>query len=293
MQLEVITKRPKNPSHPTTPLLFVHSMRLGAWAWAEHYLPYFAEQGCEAHVEKTTCRYLHTSPAMFARIKSPLNIVEGRSWGPDTKWRIFSGNIRNLSVVFCSMFCHGDLWKSDITGFLPIPTRKKRYGWSAVSSALPWQLFIAKKKPCGKKCAVWPEGTSISVPAAAGTDDALWWDPCAEQFIARMLQALLLPEFCTEITIMSSNRNNFHFPVDCSCYSYFRYLLPVLYAQEIFRASTILGISWIFNINLSVQEISCLYRTCWKSLWPNPIPVTRYRTFRTPNQRIQSNLIFC
>ncbi len=31
------------------PLLFVHGAYVGAWCWAEHFLPWFAERGFEAH----------------------------------------------------------------------------------------------------------------------------------------------------------------------------------------------------------------------------------------------------
>lgn len=48
MNLELITRRPKGPTH-ATPLLFVHGAFSGAWLWDEHYLPWFAERGWEAH----------------------------------------------------------------------------------------------------------------------------------------------------------------------------------------------------------------------------------------------------
>ncbi len=47
MHLEVITKKPGRISN-ATPLLFVHGAYHGAWCW-ENFLPYFAEQGFEAH----------------------------------------------------------------------------------------------------------------------------------------------------------------------------------------------------------------------------------------------------
>lgn len=48
MRLEVITRKPKGAARPT-PLLFVHGAYGGAWVWDQHYLPWFAEQGWEAH----------------------------------------------------------------------------------------------------------------------------------------------------------------------------------------------------------------------------------------------------
>ena len=48
MKLEVITRRPTSESG-TPPLLFVHGAWHGAWCWDEHFLPYFAEHGYEAH----------------------------------------------------------------------------------------------------------------------------------------------------------------------------------------------------------------------------------------------------
>jgi pimeloyl-ACP methyl ester carboxylesterase len=48
MKIEVISRRPKRASkYP--PLLFVHGAYGGAWVWEQHFLPFFAEQGFEAH----------------------------------------------------------------------------------------------------------------------------------------------------------------------------------------------------------------------------------------------------
>lgn len=47
MQLEVLSQQPPHQSK-TTPLLFVHGAWHGAWCW-ENFLPYFAQQGYEAH----------------------------------------------------------------------------------------------------------------------------------------------------------------------------------------------------------------------------------------------------
>lgn len=44
MQLEMIAQEPQMNPRPT-PLLFVHGAWHGAWCWAEHFLPYFAEHG--------------------------------------------------------------------------------------------------------------------------------------------------------------------------------------------------------------------------------------------------------
>lgn len=46
--LELLSVRP-NTDARKTPLLFVHGAYAGAWLWQEHYLPFFAEQGWEAH----------------------------------------------------------------------------------------------------------------------------------------------------------------------------------------------------------------------------------------------------
>lgn len=48
MHLEIISRSPPRLSpHPA--LLFVHGAFCGAWVWDEHFLPYFAENGYEAH----------------------------------------------------------------------------------------------------------------------------------------------------------------------------------------------------------------------------------------------------
>jgi len=50
MQLEIISRSPPHPrSDRRVPLLFVHGACGGAWIWDEHFLPYFAAQGYEAH----------------------------------------------------------------------------------------------------------------------------------------------------------------------------------------------------------------------------------------------------
>ena len=46
--LELISVRPEGAARPT-PLLFVHGAYAGAWCWAEHFLPWFAAHGYEAH----------------------------------------------------------------------------------------------------------------------------------------------------------------------------------------------------------------------------------------------------
>lgn len=48
MALELISRVPESPTHPT-PLLFVHSAWHGAWCWEEYFLDYFAQQGFAAH----------------------------------------------------------------------------------------------------------------------------------------------------------------------------------------------------------------------------------------------------
>ncbi len=47
MKLEVISKLPREKTHPT-PLLFLHGAWHAAWCW-ENFLPYFAEHGYETH----------------------------------------------------------------------------------------------------------------------------------------------------------------------------------------------------------------------------------------------------
>lgn len=48
MILELLSHRPINPRN-APPLLFVHGAWHGAWCWDEFFLPYFAQQGYEAH----------------------------------------------------------------------------------------------------------------------------------------------------------------------------------------------------------------------------------------------------
>ncbi len=48
MELEILSADPVGARRPH-PLLFVHGAWHGAWCWAEHFLPYFAEQGYACH----------------------------------------------------------------------------------------------------------------------------------------------------------------------------------------------------------------------------------------------------
>jgi pimeloyl-ACP methyl ester carboxylesterase len=48
MKLERVTRIPDGGSR-YPPLLFVHGAYVGAWCWAEHFLPWFARHGYEAH----------------------------------------------------------------------------------------------------------------------------------------------------------------------------------------------------------------------------------------------------
>ena len=48
MNLELIKSEPVSAAHPT-PILFVHGMWHGAWCWAEHFLPYFAQHGYDSY----------------------------------------------------------------------------------------------------------------------------------------------------------------------------------------------------------------------------------------------------
>ncbi|TWA82658.1 alpha-beta hydrolase superfamily lysophospholipase [Azospirillum brasilense] len=47
-KLEILSRRPAGPAKPV-PLLFVHGAFCAGWIWDEHFLPWFAEQGWEAH----------------------------------------------------------------------------------------------------------------------------------------------------------------------------------------------------------------------------------------------------
>ncbi|MBI2313780.1 MAG: alpha/beta hydrolase [Betaproteobacteria bacterium] len=47
-RLELISRLPSGRRRPT-PLLFVHGAFTAAWCWDQHFLPYFADLGYEAH----------------------------------------------------------------------------------------------------------------------------------------------------------------------------------------------------------------------------------------------------
>jgi pimeloyl-ACP methyl ester carboxylesterase len=48
VELEIIARRPERGRRDPR-LLFVHGICVGAWIWDEHFLPFFAEAGFEAH----------------------------------------------------------------------------------------------------------------------------------------------------------------------------------------------------------------------------------------------------
>src|SRR5215207_437635 len=48
VELEIIARRPERGRRGPR-LLFVHGICVGAWIWDEHFLPFFAEAGFEAH----------------------------------------------------------------------------------------------------------------------------------------------------------------------------------------------------------------------------------------------------
>ena len=48
MNLELITRKPDTRAR-SSPILFVHGAFHAAWCWDEHFLPYFAANGYEAH----------------------------------------------------------------------------------------------------------------------------------------------------------------------------------------------------------------------------------------------------
>jgi pimeloyl-ACP methyl ester carboxylesterase len=47
-KLEVLTREPQGPRRQA-PLVFVHGAYVGAWCWAEYFLPWFAERGWAVH----------------------------------------------------------------------------------------------------------------------------------------------------------------------------------------------------------------------------------------------------
>jgi pimeloyl-ACP methyl ester carboxylesterase len=49
MHIELITRTPRHAPTSQPPIVCVHGGYHGAWCWDEHFLPFFAEQGFEAH----------------------------------------------------------------------------------------------------------------------------------------------------------------------------------------------------------------------------------------------------
>lgn len=47
--LEIISYSPASANKHRMPILFVHGAYVGGWCWEEHFLPWFAERGWDAH----------------------------------------------------------------------------------------------------------------------------------------------------------------------------------------------------------------------------------------------------
>lgn len=75
MHLEVITHRPEGTPRPT-PLLFVHGAWHAAWCWEEHFLPYFAEHGYEAHALSLRGHGKSAGKVRWASVVDYVNDVE-------------------------------------------------------------------------------------------------------------------------------------------------------------------------------------------------------------------------
>jgi pimeloyl-ACP methyl ester carboxylesterase len=75
MHIEIITHRPSGAARPT-PLLFVHGAWHGAWCWEEHFLPYFAAAGYEAHALSLRGHGKSAGNARWASVDDYINDIE-------------------------------------------------------------------------------------------------------------------------------------------------------------------------------------------------------------------------
>ncbi|MCB8943149.1 MAG: alpha/beta fold hydrolase [Ardenticatenaceae bacterium] len=149
MKLELISHHPPNPQY-TTPLLFVHGAWHGAWCW-ENFLPYFAQQGYEAHAlslrghgqsqghERLRWHSSHDYVADVAHIAQTLAappVVIGHSMGGYVVQKYLEAHPAPAAVLLASI---------PVSGILGFGLRLlRRHPWPFIKANLilnPWHMI--------------------------------------------------------------------------------------------------------------------------------------------------------
>ena len=145
IQLEVITQDPKEKPRPT-PLLFVHGAWQGAWCWAEHFLPYFAEHGYASHalslrghgastgrerLRRTRIADYVTDVAQVISQLPKMPILVGHSMGGLVVQKYLETHSAPAAVLLASVPVHGVVKTTLRTArHHPLPFLKANLTWS-------------------------------------------------------------------------------------------------------------------------------------------------------------------
>ncbi len=121
MNLELLTHKPENKTHPT-PILFVHGAWHGAWCWEEYFLPYFASQGwesyalslrghvgCEGHIRWASGADYVSDVSQIAEKIGTNPIVIGHSMGGYVLQKYLENHSAPAAVLLASIPSHGIL----------------------------------------------------------------------------------------------------------------------------------------------------------------------------------------
>lgn len=146
MHLEVITHHPKTNSRPT-PLLFVHGMFFNASVW-ENFLPFFAENGYEAHA-------LSLRGHGASACRGPISLIRGSEYVEDVA--SVAGRLRSKPVLIGHSLGGYIIQKYLETYTLPgavllasvppagmfkmLARRTVRYPWQTVKCHLTWSPY--------------------------------------------------------------------------------------------------------------------------------------------------------
>jgi pimeloyl-ACP methyl ester carboxylesterase len=126
-ELEILRRKPRGHAKPS-PLLFVHGAFCGAWIWDQKFLPWFAEQGWEAHAVSLRghgasegsdrldhfgiADYVNDVLEVMDRLPAP-PILIGHSMGGLVVQRALARRPTPAAVLMASTPPHG-LWESTL-----------------------------------------------------------------------------------------------------------------------------------------------------------------------------------
>jgi len=145
IQLELIVQNPEKNPHPT-PILFVHGAWHGAWCWAEHFLPFFADHGYASfalslrghgtsagreHLRRNRIAdYVADVAEVIGHLPNP-PILVGHSMGGLIVQKYLETNSAPAAVLLASVPVHGAIQTTLRTALRhPLPFLKANLTWS-------------------------------------------------------------------------------------------------------------------------------------------------------------------